>query len=145
MQESEAMSIVENKSPRGVVDVRYSGMDIGIFQRWSAKEHGPADIHETDPIKAKFLERKYILHSSILDKDSYEDIYHWDYFDINEWNQTRNNHPLVINNKFLQETKYNLKLGFVHKYIWENMCLCIDKTHLIITLQRKWREYINNR
>lgn len=116
------------------------GYDIAIFQLWSELEHGTAS-YETEPSLIKFLSKKYILHSSLSENDNNLTQFSTDSLD--EWNNCRMNHEYVSSIPELTNNKYNLKLGLVYKYLFQNRCICIDKTHLLIKLQHKWREYLN--
>ena len=120
----------------------YYGYDIAIFQLWSELEHGTAS-YETDPSLIQFLSTKNILHSSLSESESYNGITEFSIQSLQEWNNYRMNSEYVLSIQELTEPKYNLKLGFVYKYLFQNRCICIDKTHLLIKLQRKWRAYLN--
>ena len=103
--------------------------DLCIIESWSKDIHGSSQ----DPQFDKFLSTRKINYTSFNDE-----------YDINSRNNLFD---------FIDNWSYMIGLGEVYftgaspyiaiadTYIYRDYCLCVDKTYLIIKLQRIWKEY----
>lgn len=111
----------------------FNGYDLALFQNWNIEEHGelPKEL-----IKYKKLIQKLnLVYYSYNNEDNLPYLKLDDFLDLTKWNK------LIQVGNFNKNTdkKYNLKNGIVYKFMWNNMCFCIDKTYLIVKVQRKFR------
>jgi hypothetical protein len=123
---------------------KYTGYDIGIFQRWNIKEHGPADLNITSPLY-KLMKKQLLVHSSHKEESSYDSINGFKWHDIDSWNKLRQSSSFIKNNPECLNNMYDLQIGFIYKFIINDTCICVDCTKHIITLQRHIREKYKNR
>tara|TARA_Y200000002_G_C22578165_1_gene619672 strand:+ start:192 stop:695 length:504 start_codon:yes stop_codon:yes gene_type:complete len=120
----------------------FTGFDICIFQQWNSIEHGPIDLEKTNKPMYNLMKKQNLIHSSYSQEESYDGLNEFNWYDIIEWNNLRNNSSIVAHNSELADEKYSLKLGIVYKFVINDTCVCIDYTSHIIKIQKKWRAYI---
>lgn len=120
----------------------FTGFDICIFQKWNSIEHGPSDLEKTNKAIHNLMSKQNLVHSSYSEEESYDGLNNFNWYDIIEWNNLRDSSSIVANNPRLSDSKYKLKLGIVYKFVINDTCVCIDYTHHIVKLQRKWKAYI---
>ena len=59
------------------------------------------------------MKKQNLIHSSYSQEESYDGLNEFNWYDIIEWNNLRNNSSIVKNNSELADEKYSLKLGIV--------------------------------
>ena len=135
----------------------YIGYDIAIFQRWRSSEHGyikwipglvrPGSYKPNNATKLEcFLAKKNILLEcfNLGTTAPLGELVGYNWRDIIKWNRRRLNSmndsrlPQLTKKAMVDKT-YNIQAGLVYKYTWNYMCLCLDKTYLIVRLQRAAR------
>ena len=134
------------------------GYDLCIYQKYNCVEHGPWDIlgeeignnilidaisqdlnsRKINPDKLKaFLCNLNLIHDTYLHNSNYckDNI---SVKAVNKWNKLRNS-------KANRPESSMMKLGLLYKYKFANMILGVDKTFLIVKLQRSFREKLRLR
>ena len=122
----------------------FTGFDICVFQQWNRIEHGPTDLEKTNKPLYNLMKKQNLIHSSYSEEISYNDINEFSWYNIVEWNNLRNTSSIIVNNSELSDDKYKLQLGIVYKFIINDICVCINYTHYIVKLQKKWKAYISH-
>ena len=122
---------------------KYTGYDIGIFQKWNIKEHGPENLNITSPALYKLMKKQWLVHSSHKEAISYDGINGFKWHDIDSWNKLRGDSSFVKDNPDCSGEENKLQIGLIYKFIVNNTCLCVDCTKHIIRLQNIWRKYKN--
>lgn len=130
-----------------------SGYDLCMYQKFDYYEHGPWDIlgidsgnnilrqsikrnYNTDNINnsklVPFFCNKNLIYSSYIGNQI--ELKDMSLKEVNEYNTIRSN------NQNKNTPKNNIELGFMYKYQFADMIIGIDKTYVIVGLQRKFRE-----
>jgi hypothetical protein len=129
------------------------GYDIAFFQRWRNGEHGgikwipglvKSDSYKLNHIKKLecFLSKKNILLECFnlgsteplgeLVSYNWRDVPNWNIRRLNSLNDSR---PPQLSKIEAVDKMYSIRAGLVYKYTWNYMCLCVDKTYIIVRLQ----------
>ena len=122
-------------------NINYTGYDIGIFQKWNIKEHGPKNLDVTSPKLYNLMKKQLLIHSSYMEESPEEGLDNFNWYDINSLNSLRNDSSFIKENPDCSDNSYSLRIGLVYKFILNDVCVCVDSTRQIINLQRIWRRY----
>tara|TARA_B100001989_G_C24484665_1_gene436294 strand:+ start:641 stop:1036 length:396 start_codon:yes stop_codon:yes gene_type:complete len=112
------------------INKNFNGYDLALFQNWNKLEHG--ELPDNLKRYKKLIEKLNLLYYSYNNEDNIPYLNLTDFLCMDKWNKLRKKN----NNSY---EKYRLKNGLVYKFMWNDMCFCIDKTYLIVKIQRKFR------
>ena len=129
--------------------------DLCLYQKWNEPEHGTAnDEHFNSDKLCNYLKNTNVVFSSFKDTLKYvkctgeagQQNLVWDRnFILEDFSEKSIIEYNQLRNKAGFDKKSCIKLGIVSKYLLLDRVLCIDKTHLIISLQRNLRYIIINK